>query len=87
MKAFTFDNGKAEESEIPSDMMPEVEEYRKKLIEKIAESDDAMLEKYLEGGAFDEEIIKGVKEGCIDKEVHSRYVRFCARNIAVPAAS
>lgn len=50
MKAFTFDTGKAQESEIPSDMLPEVEAYQKKLIEKIAESDDALLEKYLEEG-------------------------------------
>ena len=69
MKAFTFDNGKAEESDIPSGMMPEAEEYRKKLIEKIAESDDALLERYLEGGSLsDEEIVKGVKEGALTKK-------------------
>jgi elongation factor G len=68
MKALTFGNGKPEESDIPSDMIPEAEEYRKKLIEKIAESDDALLEKYLEGGTLtDEEIIKGIKEGALTK--------------------
>jgi elongation factor G len=35
--------------EIPSDMKDQVEEYRNKLIEKIAETDDALLEKYLGG--------------------------------------
>ncbi|MBI5044915.1 MAG: elongation factor G [Candidatus Levybacteria bacterium] len=35
--------------EIPSDMKDQVEEYRAKLIEKIAETDDALLEKYLGG--------------------------------------
>ena len=49
MKAVNFDSGKPEESDIPPDMLPEAEEYRKKLIEKIAESDDTLLEKYLEG--------------------------------------
>ena len=33
--------------EIPSDMKDEVEKYRNKLIEKIAETDDKLLEKYL----------------------------------------
>ena len=68
MKALNLDKGKSEESEIPPDMIPEAEEYRKKLIEKIAESDDALLEKYLEGGTLtDEEIIKGIKEGALTK--------------------
>lgn len=85
MKAFTFDNGKATESEIPSDMMPEVEEYRKKLIEKIAESDDAMLEKYLEGGTLtDEEIIKGIKEGALTKRFIPVTCGSALRDIAVP---
>lgn len=34
---------------IPEDMKDEVEKYRNKLIEKIAETDDALLEKYLGG--------------------------------------
>src|SRR4029078_5544048 len=35
--------------EIPEDMKAQVEEYRHKMIEKIAENDDVLLEKYLEG--------------------------------------
>src|SRR5690242_11498053 len=35
------------DDDIPADMKDQVEEYRKKLIEKIAETDDALLEKYL----------------------------------------
>ncbi|MCL5433288.1 MAG: elongation factor G [Patescibacteria group bacterium] len=35
------------QDEIPSEMKNQVEEYRHKLIEKIAETDDALLEKYL----------------------------------------
>lgn len=36
-------------NEVPEDMKAQVEEYRHKLIEKIAETDDALLEKYLSG--------------------------------------
>jgi elongation factor G len=68
MKAVRFSSGKAEEYEIPQDLLPEAEEYRKKLIEKIAESDDSLLEKYLEGGELtQDEIIRGIKEGVLTK--------------------
>jgi elongation factor G len=39
----------ADEVEIPSDLKDEVERSRHELIEKIAETDDALLEKYLNG--------------------------------------
>jgi len=39
----------AEEVEIPADLKEEVEKSRHELIEKIAETDDALLEKYLNG--------------------------------------
>jgi elongation factor G len=84
MKAFTFDTGKAQESEIPADMLPEVEAYQKKLIEKIAESDDALLEKYLEGGALtDEEIIKGVKWGALTKRFIPVTCGSALKNVAI----
>ncbi|MCG2720533.1 MAG: elongation factor G [Thermodesulfovibrionales bacterium] len=85
MKAVLFDDGKAAEAEIPPDMLPEVEEYRKKLIEKIAESDDVLLEKYLEGGALtDEEIIKGIKEGALTKRFLPVTCGSALKNIAIP---
>src|SRR5215813_2705366 len=36
--------------EIPADMRQEAEQYREKLIETVAETDDTLLEKYLHGG-------------------------------------
>lgn len=38
-----------EKNEVPEEMKDQVEEYRSKLIEKIAETDDVLLEKYLGG--------------------------------------
>ncbi len=68
MKAYKFVNGKEEEIDIPSEMNKDVEEFRKILVEKIAEADDILLEKYLEGGSLsEEEIVKGVKEGSLTK--------------------
>lgn len=69
MKAYSSKAGKTIEDDIPSDMKPRADEYRKKLIEKIAESDDALLEKYLEGGELTgEEIIKGIKDGSLTRK-------------------
>lgn len=69
MKAYFAKGGKSEEGGIPGDMQDEALKYRKKLIEKIAESDDLLLEKYLEGAELtDEEIIKGIKEGSLTRK-------------------
>jgi elongation factor G len=68
MKAFSFKNGKHQEMAIPAELLGEAEDYRKKLVEKIAESDDSLLERYLEGGELTpEEIVKGVKGGSLTR--------------------
>jgi elongation factor G len=45
-------------SDIPADMMDEAKQYREKLIEKVSEVDDKLLEKYLHGEAITEDEIK-----------------------------
>ncbi|MCL4493095.1 MAG: elongation factor G [Nitrospirae bacterium] len=68
MKASIYENGKTSETDVPSDIKGTAEEYRKKLVEKIAESDDSLLEKYLEGGDIsNDEIMKGIKEGSLTR--------------------
>src|SRR6187399_1250759 len=44
--------------EIPADMVAEAKAYREKLIEKVSEHDDALLEKYLSGEEITEAEIK-----------------------------
>ncbi|MCE5194626.1 MAG: elongation factor G [Nitrospiraceae bacterium] len=85
MKAYKFNNGKAVESEMPADMASLLQEYRKKLIEKIAESDDALLEKYLEGNELThEEILKGIKEGALSKKFIPVVCGSATKNIGIP---
>jgi elongation factor G len=85
LKAMIFKDGKATESEIPADMLPEVEEYRKNLVEKIAEADDSLLEKYLEGeGLSDDEIVKGIREGSLTKRFVPVTCGSAVQNIAIP---
>lgn len=69
MKALTFaqdGSGKIEEKPVPANMAQEVATYRKKLVEQIAETDDSLLEKYLDKGDLSQEdIIAGLKHGTI----------------------
>ena len=44
--------------EIPADMLAEAQTYREKLIEKVSEADDKLLEKYLSGDTISEDEIK-----------------------------
>ena len=52
------------DEEIPADMLEEAQEYRANLIEKVAETDDALMEKYLEGGELTEEEIRTAIRKC-----------------------
>lgn len=64
MKAYKYDDGKPVEIEIPGELQDQVETYREQLIEVVAETDDDLLMKYLEGEELTtEEFIKGVTTG------------------------
>ncbi len=68
MKAYVYKDDKASETVIPDDLKTIAEDYRKKLVEKIAEADDSLLEKYLEGGEItNEEVMKGIKEASLTR--------------------
>jgi elongation factor G len=55
MKAYELGaDGKAKEIDIPSDGRALVEKTRERLIELVAESDDALMEKYFEQGTLEE---------------------------------
>ena len=61
MKALVYvdDLGKTSEAvDIPEDMMDKVEEYRQNLLDAVAESDDDLMMKYLEGEELTVEEIK-----------------------------
>ncbi len=57
--------------EIPADMKDKAEEYRANLLEKVAELDDDLMERYLENEGTDftaEEIKKAIRKGTIDNK-------------------
>jgi len=64
-QAFVFDrdgSGKAKEVALPSDVAATVEEWRAKLIEAVAETDDALMEKFFETGTLpDDDLREGLR--------------------------
>jgi elongation factor G len=55
-----------QDTEIPADVQEQAQEYRAKLIESVAETDDALTEKYLEGEDLtEEEIRSALRKGTI----------------------
>ncbi len=65
MKAYTYDDkGKASTVDIPEDMQDLVEAEKENLIENIAEADDALIERYLEGETItDDELLAALRKG------------------------
>src|SRR5436853_5548421 len=55
MKAYESDaNGKAKEIDIPAEGRDVIDKTRERIIELVAESDDALLEKYFEQGTLED---------------------------------
>jgi len=56
--------------EIPEDLVEKAQEYRDKMIEAAAETDEDLMNKYFEGEELTEdEIIAGIKKGCLDMTI------------------
>lgn len=56
-------------TEIPEDMKEKAEEYREQLVETVAETDEELMMKYLEGEELtEEEIVNGIRRGTVNVE-------------------
>jgi len=61
---------KYDDVEIPADLVDQAKEYREKLVEAVAESDDVLFEKFIEGTAFtEEELRKGIRKATIAQKI------------------
>ena len=73
-KAYEYDGTEQEmleEIEIPSDMIEKVEEYRTLLIESVADFDEELMMKYLDGAELtDEEIKAAIRTATLTAEFH-----------------
>lgn len=87
MKAYTFEGEKGEkvvEIPIPEDMNAKVKEWREKMIEKVAEKDDKLTEKFLNGEEISvEELKKVIRKATIETKLFPVFTGTALRNKGV----
>jgi elongation factor G len=71
MKGITFDDetmgAKYQEIDIPADLRDQAHEYRAKLEESVAEIDDELMHKYLDGKPLtNDEVLRGIRRGTLE---------------------
>ncbi|MDA3847789.1 MAG: elongation factor G [Vallitaleaceae bacterium] len=70
MEGRKFVDGKVEACDIPEEMMADIEPIREMILEAVAETDEALMEKYFEGEAFTlEEIQEALHKGVIERSI------------------
>jgi len=84
-KGYTFEGGnKVQEVAIPTDLQDSIGSYREQLIESAVESDDTIMEKFLEGEELtDEEVISVVKKGTSTGQLIPVLCGSASKNIGV----
>ncbi len=87
--AFEYDaDGKANRVDIPADMAEEIAADKEEFIENVAELDDDLLEKYLEGEELSEDEIKGAfRKGILDAEFYPAICVSATKMIGVDVVS
>ena len=81
---FTDDNGTREDKEIPDNLKEETEALRQELIERAAEYDDTLMEKFFAAGSLTEdEIRKGLGIGIRQREVLPVFCLSAKKDIGV----
>ena len=74
MKAYSYQadgSGKLSEGAIPDAVAARAQEYRDKLVEAVAESDEKLMEKFFESGSLsDEEMVSGLKKQVSEGKIY-----------------
>jgi elongation factor G len=86
-KAFVYQtdgSGKFSEAAIPADVAGRVQEYREKLIESVAESDEKLMEKFFDTGSLsDEEMVSGLKKQVSEGKLYPILYTSATGNIGI----
>jgi elongation factor G len=74
MKAYTykeFSDKELVEEEIPENLKDDAKKYRKEMVEKAIESDDALMERYLEGKEISEsELVGAIRKSTVEGKMY-----------------
>src|SRR3989441_3621404 len=86
MKGIVHADGKPRETDIPAEAAERAKEYREKLVEAAAETDDDLTAKYLEAGSLDEaEMLKALRAGIAEGKRVPVLIAAAAKNIGASA--
>jgi elongation factor G len=84
MKAYTYTDGKATAGDIPDEFKDDAETAREEFIESVAEADDELVEKYLEGESLsNDEIKQALRTGTVNRTFVPILVASATKNIGV----
>jgi elongation factor G len=87
MKAYTYPEDVTKgaiESEIPENLRAQAEEYRVKMIESIADTDEALMEQYLEGIEPEMDVLKAaLRKACIQTSIIPVFCGSAYKNKAI----
>ena len=88
MKAYTFagdGTAKFAEGPIPANLEGRVKEYRDKLVESVAESDEGLMEKFFDSGSLtDEDLLSGLRKQVADGKLYPILYTSATGNIGIP---
>lgn len=86
MKAVTYEQekvgSKMTESDIPAPLIDQAQEYRHNLLEKAAEYDDELMEKYIHEEPVDNELlIRAIRKGTLSGQMHPVFCGAALKNM------
>jgi elongation factor G len=88
MQAYLDPHGERESgpTEIPAEMQAQVDEYREKLLDSVVETDESLMERYLEGQELSaEEVAKALKEAVTRGDVFPVACGVASKNLGTTA--
>lgn len=67
---YNYKTSKVESTDIPDELVDKIEEFKQMIMEAVAETDEELLDKYLNDGELsDEDIYTGLIKGCAQGEI------------------
>jgi elongation factor G len=84
MKAYTYQDGKASEGDIPAEVHDSAREAHEQLVESIAETDEGLMEKYFsEGELSADELVEGLRKAVLKLELFPAFFGDAYNNVGV----
>ena len=84
MRAYTYQDGKTIEGDVPDAVQSRAEELREQLVESIAETDEELMEKYFsEGELTPEDIVVGLRQAMLRLEIFPVFFGDAYNNVGI----